>query len=410
MDNKVILAVDDEDLNRRLLVRRLSRDGYTVLTASGGQEAIDIVDTEHVDMVLLDVMMPVMDGFETLKVLRTNAPDLPVVMTTALGDSGSIVKALNSGASDYVTKPINFDVLKARMEGIFTRLEAAAKKSSAFKVEIGSKLGCYKVMSEIGKGATSVVYLARDTRLNRPAALKVLRQSVCEDPVSLARFVREAKAVAKVDHPGVVQIYDILDSPCNFIAMEYLQGKNLADLIAEYNGPMPVEKAIKYSMQIADILAAIHRAGIVHRDLKPQNLLVDNEDKVRLMDFGIVKIVGSDVNLTTAGTVLGTPKYISPEQLDSDIGEVSPLSDLYALGLILYEMLTGRTAIKGDSLHAVTYEVMFRQPEGPRELNKEVPEALNKLCLQLRALNPCDRPQTAEETVNKLKAVLSSLK
>lgn len=409
MSEKVILAVDDEELNRRLLVRRLSRDGFKVLTASGGQEAIDLVDTEHVDMVLLDVMMPVMDGFETLKALRTKAPDLPVVMTTALGDSGSIVKALNSGASDYVTKPINFEVLKARMEGIFTRLEAAAKKASVFKVEIGAKLGSYKVMSEIGKGATSVVYMARDTRLNRPAALKVLRQSVCEDPVNLARFIREAKAIAKVDHPGVVQIYDIMDKPCNFIAMEYLQGKNLENLIAEYNGPMPVEKALGYCMQIAEILAAIHKAGIIHRDLKPQNLIVDDEDKVRLMDFGIVKIVGSDVNLTTSGTVLGTPKYISPEQLDSDMGEVSPLSDLYALGLIMFEMLTGQSAIKGDSLHAVTYEVLFRKPEGPREINKDVPEDVNRFCLKLRALNPGDRPQTAEETAKKLKELLRSL-
>ncbi|HBM97761.1 TPA: hypothetical protein DD394_09925 [bacterium UBP9_UBA11836] len=404
MANETILVVDDEQFNRDMLSRRLKREGYDTFTASGGREAITIVKAlGRIDMVLLDIMMPEMDGFATLKELRNEYSDqeLPIIMLTAIGDSDSIVKALNMGASDYVTKPVNLEVLKARMQSRFAKKKATqGADNSVITVGAGSKLGTYLLKSEIGKGATSTVYLAEDTRLNRQVAIKVLKPEFCEDEESLGRFVQEAKTVASIDHPGVVGIYEIAHKPCHYLAIEYLQGINMASFVGLE--PVDIKTAVDYAWQIADILTAVHEKNIIHRDLKPQNLIVDGEGRLHLMDFGTAKLTNKESNLTKAGTVLGTPRYMAPEQLEPKLGEIGEYTDLFPLGLIIYEMISGQSAIQGDSFHSIFYELLFRQPSSLSAINPNVPAALDQLCLRLQATKAADRPQTAAEVRDEL--------
>lgn len=403
MANETILVVDDEQFNRDMLSRRLKREGYDTFTASGGSEAITMIKAlGRIDMVLLDIMMPEMDGFETLKRLRQEYSDqeLPVIMLTAMGDSDSIVKALNMGASDYVTKPVNLEVLKARMQSRFAKRKATQGSGCAVAVDVGSKLGTYLLKSEIGKGATSTVYLAEDTRLNRLVAIKVLKSEFCEDEEGLGRFVQEAKTVASIDHPGVVGIYEIAHKPCHYLVMEYLQGTNMASFVGIK--PLDIKTATDYAWQIADILTAVHEKNIIHRDLKPQNLLVDKEGRLHLMDFGTAKLTNKESNLTKAGTVLGTPRYMAPEQLEPKLGAIGEYTDLFPLGLIIYEMISGKSAIQGDSFHSIFYELLFRQPSSLAEINPAVPASLDKLCQQLQATKAADRPQTAAEVRDEL--------
>ncbi len=404
MANETILVVDDEELNRKMLSKRLKRSGYEVFLASNGQEALDTVKSPaRIDMVLLDIMMPGMDGFETLQHIREirNDVELPVIMLTALGDSGSIVKALNGGASDYVTKPINFEILTARMQSrLAIRSAAMAQQQQPFVVEVGTELGNYKLKEELGEGATSVVYLAEDLRLHRKVAVKILKNDFCENDEAMKRFEREAKSIASIDHPGVVGIYEISRKPCCYLAMEYLQGTGMDDIIGDR--PLPVEKAVNLTRQIADILVAVHEKKIIHRDLKPQNLIVDNEGQVHLMDFGAAKNDNVNSNLTKAGAIVGTPRYMAPEQLDASFGEICEATDLFPLGLMLYEMLTGLPALHGDSLYMLINELIYRKPCSAAERNPAVPPALDKLCLQLQATKPTERPATSAQVRDEL--------
>lgn len=410
MANETILVVDDEQFNRDMLSRRLKREGYDTFTASGGREAITMVKAlGRIDMVLLDIMMPEMDGFATLKELRDEYSDqeLPIIMLTAIGDSDSIVKALNMGASDYVTKPVNLEVLKARMQSRFAKRKVTQGVGNVVTVDVGSRLGTYLLKSELGKGATSTVYLAEDARLNRQAAIKVLKPEFCEDEEALGRFVQEAKTVASIDHPGVVGIYEIAHKPCHYLTMEYLQGTNMASFVGIE--PLDIKTAVDYAWQIADILTAVHEKNIIHRDLKPQNLIVDGEGRLHLMDFGTAKLTNKESNLTKAGAVLGTPRYMAPEQLEPKLGEIGEYTDLFPLGLMIYEMIAGRPAIQGDSFHSIFYELLFRQPSSLVDVNPAVPIALEQLCTRLQATKATDRPQTAAEVRDELYDIKQTL-
>ena len=261
--------------------------------------------------------------------------------------------------------------------------------------------------SELGKGATSTVYLAEDARLNRQAAIKVLKPEFCEDEEALGRFVQEAKTVASIDHPGVVGIYEIAHKPCHYLAMEYLQGTNMASFVGIE--PLDIKTAVDYAWQIADILTAVHEKNIIHRDLKPQNLIVDGEGRLHLMDFGTAKLTNKESNLTKAGAVLGTPRYMAPEQLEPKLGEIGEYTDLFPLGLMIYEMIAGRPAIQGDSFHSIFYELLFRQPSSLVDVNPAVPIALEQLCTRLQATKATDRPQTAAEVRDELYDIKQTL-
>ena len=301
-----------------------------------------------------------------------------------------------------MTKPVNLPVLLARVQGQLAR----RREAGPFKVEIGGMVGPYRVDSLLGQGGMATVYEASDTRLGRPVALKILSAEMSATPLQVERFLREARALARVRHPGVVAIYEVASSPCYYLAMELVRGRTLDHFLE--GRALPPRQAAALARQVALALQEVHRHGILHRDLKPSNLILDGAGEVHLMDFGLARIVDADTSLTRSGTLLGTPQYMAPEQVDERLGPVGPKTDLHALGLILYELLTGCPPLKGRTVSTLLYEILQRTPEAPSLKNPEVPPALDALCLRLQARKPEDRCADAAEVVRELDRFLRS--
>jgi hypothetical protein len=258
----------------------------------------------------------------------------------------------------------------------------------------------YRLEQPIGRGGMGEVWRATDLRLRRPVALKVLPSDLASDQRSVARFRREAETAAALQHPGITVVFDIdahRDSAGEtvFLVMELLDGTNLRTVIDAAPGGLPVAVAVAYATQVADALAAAHARGIVHRDIKPPNLMVSPEGRVRLCDFGIAHLMVATTELTAAGSSLGTPSYMAPEQFRAE--PVDPRTDLYALGCVLYELLTGAQPFDGGgNPHALLHQHLNQPPPAPRFRRPDVPEPLDRLVLDLLAKNPAERPPSAD--------------
>ncbi|MER3398637.1 MAG: serine/threonine-protein kinase [Chloroflexota bacterium] len=265
--------------------------------------------------------------------------------------------------------------------------------------------GRYRLERRVGEGGMAEVYLAHDELLDRPVAVKVLRQALAQDRVLRERFVREAQAAARLDHPHIVGVYDLGEwGGRPFLVMEWVEGPTLASLIRE-RGPLPTPLACELGAQIASALAYAHARGLIHRDVKPHNILLKAEGgrwKAKLGDFGLAKVL-SATSLTLTQEVFGTPQYVAPEVVRGE--RVTPAADLYSLGVVLFEMLTGQTPFAGESPAEVAFKHLSASPPPPSKFNPQVPPSLDRLVLQLLAKNPAERPQRAGEVVTTLEAI-----
>ena len=262
-----------------------------------------------------------------------------------------------------------------------------------------AKLGRYEVVSELGKGAMGVVYLAKDPVIGRLVAIKTIRSSGAGDEEDTQefreRFVREAQTAGILSHPNIVTIHDIGEDPetqTSFIAMEYIEGKNLKMLLAEKT-KFPYEQISEMVAEVAEALDYAHRKGIIHRDVKPANIIITTDRKVKITDFGIAKIASS--NLTTTGQFLGTPNYMSPEQVSGS--PVDGRSDLFSLGVVLYELLTSRKPFQGDNLTAISYKIVHEEITPPANLAPEVPTEFNDIVGRAMAKDPWNRYQRGKD-------------
>ncbi|MGB3369114.1 MAG: Stk1 family PASTA domain-containing Ser/Thr kinase [Rhodococcus sp. (in: high G+C Gram-positive bacteria)] len=267
----------------------------------------------------------------------------------------------------------------------------------------------YELGEILGFGGMSEVHLARDNRLDRDVAIKVLRADLARDPTFYLRFRREAQNAAALNHPAIVAVYDTGEAeteagPLPFIVMEYVEGSTLRDIVRG-EGPMAPRHAMEV---IADVCAALdfsHRNGIVHRDVKPANVMINNAGAVKVMDFGIARaIADSSSPMTQTAAVIGTAQYLSPEQARGE--QVDARSDVYSLGCVLFEVLTGEPPFKGDSPVAVAYQHVREDPELPSRVNADVPRELDSIILKAMAKNPANRYQSAAEMRTDLVRVL----
>ena len=263
--------------------------------------------------------------------------------------------------------------------------------------------GRYRLDEVIGRGGMSTVYRGTDLSLDRVVAVKVAMDPLLErDPVYASRFKREARAAAGISNSGIVTVFDAgADGPTRYIVMEYVEGRDLAAILRDER-PLEPPRAVRIAEQVAGTLAAAHAAGIVHRDIKPGNIMVTPEGQVKVLDFGIARTTDG-VNLTQTASVLGTAPYMSPEQAMGQPADAR--SDIYSLGCVLYEMLTGKPPFSGDLPAAVLHQHVRVAPKPPRALNPNVPPALDALVLQMLAKSPEDRPQTAAEVRDRLAAL-----
>src|SRR5882724_6437970 len=236
-----------------------------------------------------------------------------------------------------------------------------------------TKIGRYEIEGLVGEGAMAQVYRARDPEIGRVVAIKVLKDELCVDEDYVNRFLREAKAAGGISHPNIVTVFDVGrlgNAP--YITMEFLDEKSLADAIAEHE-KLPVKRIVSMGIQLARALDLAHRRGIVHRDVKPGNiLLMEKGEAVKITDFGIARLDRSeDLQKTHAGTVIGTPRYMSPEQAAGR--PVDGRSDLFSLGVILYELLTGKKAFDSNNVATLMLQIMQKDPEPCRNFAPEVP-------------------------------------
>jgi outer membrane protein assembly factor BamB/serine/threonine protein kinase len=266
----------------------------------------------------------------------------------------------------------------------------------------GQTLGKYRLEQEIGRGAMAVVYRATDTALNRQVALKVLPTYFSHDPEFVRRFQREARVAAGLSHPGIVQIYDVGEAPDGtlYIAMQEA-GETLKHML-QREGPLPLARALAIAEQVAAALDYAHRRGVIHRDVKASNILVSQGDQAMLADFGIAR-VGQESGITAPGFALGTPEYLAPEQAEAG-KPVDYRADLYALGVVLFEMLTGRVPFSADRPEAVLHAHIFTPPPSPSRLNPALPEAVSQVLLKALAKDPGERYQSGAALVAALRA------
>lgn len=254
--------------------------------------------------------------------------------------------------------------------------------------------GRYRLDEPIGEGGMAIVYRGYDLMLNRPVAIKILRDQFGGDPNFLARFEREAQSAARLAHPNIVSIYDVgEDRETRYIVMEYIPGRNLKELI-DRQGPFSIEGAAFVIRQVAAALDYAHEHGLIHRDIKPQNILVDDVGNVKVVDFGIAKGM-SDSSLTEAGTGMGTVHYVSPEQARGQ--NATPASDIYATGVVLYEMLTRELPFAADTPVGIAMQHVAVEPPPPSTFNPAIPEQVDQIVLCAMAKNPAERFETAGE-------------
>ena len=265
----------------------------------------------------------------------------------------------------------------------------------------------YKIIRELGQGGMAIVYEAQDLLLDRKVALKMLRGEYVNDANFIKRFRHEAKAVARLSHPNVVNIYDIgQDGNYQYLVMEDVEGTNLKDLIQK-KGRLELEEALRLAKQILAALTVAHENNIIHCDIKPHNILLTRDMQVKVTDFGIARAISSATTMTITDTIVGSAHYFSPEQARG--ADIETRSDLYSLGIVLYEMLTGELPFRGDSPISVALKHIQELPKPPGLINPDIPENVEKVIMKAIAKNPEDRFATADEMKEAIDEILAEL-
>jgi CheY-like chemotaxis protein len=423
---QTLLVVDDIEDNRDVLVRRLGKRGFNVLAAESGPKALKLVESEPVDLILLDIMMPGMSGIEVLRRVRQTRPavELPVIMVTAKAGSEDVVDALEVGANDYVTKPVDFPVLLARIQAQLRVKTKGAEKPAAPQAAAGETevrpggviAGRYRLESRIGAGAFGTVYKATHLELQAPVAVKVLQTGPGASAEAVERFRREGISACRVRHPNAVTVLDFgtTASGVAYLVMEFLEGHSLLEELMRHRVLTPARSAAILG-PVCEVLAVAHRSGVIHRDIKPSNIFLQQTpvgEVVKVLDFGISKIVGDAAlaqNLTLEGSILGTPAYMAPERFGGG-GQYGGKSDVYAVGVTLFQMLEGRLPFVNPAGEPMALAMMHINDEPPplRRLDPAARGAMQELLSRVLAKRPADRPNS-EVLARELEQVVDRL-
>ncbi|MEA3246050.1 MAG: protein kinase, partial [Gemmatimonadota bacterium] len=483
-----ILIVDDVEENRAVLVRRLAREGYDCQEAASGEVALGRIAGGAFDLVLLDVLMPGMDGFAVLERIKGDPAtrDIPVIMISALDDLSSVVRCIEHGAEDYLAKPFDPVLLRARigasldkkrwrdreadylrqvarvieaagavehgtyaggtLSAIASRDDELGRLARVFDamaagvrarearlrdqlielradvslatsefaasrpptsadgndgLHVGAVLaGRYELLAQLGRGGMGVVYLARDRELGEDVALKAIRRELLADAVAAERFKSEIRLARRISHHNVVRTHDLGEADgLVFVTMEYVRGIDVRELITT-RGRLGVASTLALARQFAEALSVAHAAGVIHRDVKPENALIDGTGTLKVLDFGIARLAEATSTRTQAGIILGTPAYMAPEQLVGE--EIDARTDLYALGVVIYECLTGRPPFGAPSAVALIGKVLTSEAATPSALVDDVPPAVSSLVMRLLAKAPGERPASANALIELL--------
>ena len=429
-----VLVVDDSESNRDILTRYLLRRGHTVRTAASGRAALEALAAERFDLVMLDIVMPEMNGFEVLEriVVDDAIPQVPVIFISALDDAFGKVRAFRGGGVDYVTKPFQAEEVLARVENQLkiSRLQRDLERQNVELVRKNEELtraqrrsdrmftalsdvlpgsvldGKYRLDEKIGAGGFGAVYRGCHMNLDKPVAVKVFRPVPGnDDPNALERFLREGVSASRLNHPNAVAVLDsgITRAGIAFLVMELLEGRTLADEIRE-KGMVSLARAVQVLVPVCDVLAEAHALNLVHRDVKPDNVFLHESrdgEVVKVVDFGLAKMFDispseSTDQTTLAGRIAGTPAYMAPERLTSL--PYDGRADIYSVGVILFELVTGQRPYA--SMHRELYAALVAQlthdPPSVREIMPTLPVEVDTIVKKALSRDPGDRPSALE--------------
>jgi serine/threonine protein kinase len=404
-----ILVVDDDDLLRQFLREILQDGGYPqVDIAADSQEALALLKTYQYHVVLADVNMPGMNGFELLEHLHVYYGSIAVLMITGIPDVESAVNAVKMGACDYLAKPIH---PKKLLDAVGAALQRQQEQQAVAQVQ--TPLCCspareYKVIRNLGAGSMGVVLLVEKDGKNY--AMKLLRNDSrsAHPATQRQRFLREGQILSQISHPCIVKIYEYAmpeegQEGNAYIVMEFVPGNPLNRLIEQRS--LAINDKVGILSQIASALDVVHRHGIMHRDVKPGNVLVTNEMFAKLMDFGVARI--DDSALTMTAEMIGSPAYMAPECFEKKGSDVDSRVDIFSLGVLGYEMFTGLRPFQGRMFADLAQSIRTSRPPAPRELVPDMPVEIEAILARMLAKSPADRFQSCHEVVtaiNQMKA------
>jgi DNA-binding response OmpR family regulator/tRNA A-37 threonylcarbamoyl transferase component Bud32 len=417
-----ILIIEDEEAIRQNIVETLMYEGFETLEAANGLDGVQTALQGAPDLILCDVMMPELDGYDVLRQLQSQPPTAmtPFIFLTALADRSYVRYGMALGADDYLTKPFTpdelLDTIQTRLAKHATRLKLYAEQVAAApqvpvdnettpsQSLIGMTMNGYQIWEKIGEGGAGTVYKAYQASIGRDVAIKVLRQKYADNTEFIHRFQTEAELVARLEHPHIIPLYDYWHNANGvYVVMRWLRGGSVHHAL-EQGSNWSLDRVRHLFSQVCDALSVAHSVGIIHRDLKPDNILLDERGNAYLTDFGLAKNLFSGTGegleaqdlatlldaqndffkqqptstlyITDSEQLAGTPAYLSPEQIRLE--PLSVQSDIYSLGITLYELLTGKPPFIG-TLGEVVLKHLEQDLPPARENRPDLPKAIDEV-------------------------------
>jgi serine/threonine protein kinase len=416
---KHILVAEDEEGIRRYLSVLLQRQGFMVSDVADGNSALEFIKTSRespnlaLDLLITDIDMPGLGGLELLEELEKANIFMPSMIITGSQDRRAIIDALRHGCAEFIDKPVmEKDLLKrlhATLEKVDKRqqevLDNTRTMNDLGRLSKPQIIGNYKIIRPLGEGASGTVYLCEGLNDQLQYAMKVLRLNVFDDDekeIMVKRFVHESEATSLLQHPNIVNFIEFgydedIDSSAPFIVMEYFNATPLTYFMKR-NPDLSLNDKIFIIRQLAQALAAVHGKGISHRDIKPDNILVDKSLHIKVTDFGICHLPKSDLTMTS--DLMGSPGYMAPEYLE--YGVVNSLIDIYAMGVVAYELFLGVRPFEDETLIKLVKKITGTLPVEPRKIDPEFPLGLQNILAGMLEKHPEKRYQDAEEVIKAL--------
>jgi serine/threonine protein kinase len=391
-----ILVVDDEEAIRKFLLAGLKKR-YYVETADSSEDAAEKINSSDFNLIICDINMSGISGKEFFVECRKVFPEIPFILMTGMPKFSDAVNLVKEGAFYYLTKPIELSFLYSLIDRAIS--ENKGKPNTEDPPPESEFMG-HKIIKTLGIGNVGTVMLVE--KGGNYFAVKILRKDTTPESyaIRMQRFAREAEILRRIDHPNIVKIYEYnFDDKKGlpYLIMEHVNGRQLSHHIKQKN--LGFDRKISIIKQTADALDHVHRLGIIHRDIKPENILVTDDGIVKITDFGIGKIIDSELTIT--GDVMGSPAYMSPESFDS-AKTIDYRTDIFSLGVICYELFTGVRPFEGDTLYKLLDAIRMKKPEEPMKINPQIDSWLQDVMAKMLDKNPDKRFISAFEIVKAI--------
>ncbi len=411
-DTFSVLIVDDEPSAVLLLCKIIGRMTHRLFTAADGEEALSMIQSHDIDIVISDIHMPQVTGIELLTEIKKSHAHIPVIIISGGDDVNAAVECMKIGAADYISKPFSANMITETLQNVLKQ-NRELRGEHIRRVSVHGQPSFmyeYDIIKTLGEGSMGIIFLVEKSVASAPQryALKIFKCTTGSESKRhklKKRFLNEARAAARVQHPHVVRMIEYgldADETAKYIVMDYVKGVTLQELFARPHRLDYQEKA-RIISQTASALSAIHAQNICHRDIKPSNIMLDENMDVKLTDFGIAKL--PDSAITMQDEILGSPGYMAPESLFS--AQVDNRADIFSLGIVAYELCVLRNPFMDDTVQQIARRVIHEDPVDPIQIAPDMPPILAQTILRMLAKLPAERYQSADDVCHDLSPLVT---